>query len=504
MAEAALDLGNMTLEQAQRLHKALIDYRDFIRDGKIYYFNPHPKQQLFFHPDRDEFPRFRVFLGGNRTGKTECGVLEAFAFAMGERPWDGTKTPVPVPNRGRICATSYLDGLKKVIEPKIRMLWPKTAIKNIKKGQVGNIAEITLSNGSVIDFLSYDQESLKHEGADLDWVLFDEPPTREHFIANVRGLVDRGGYCWLTLTPLKEAWILDEIVNKAKAGDPNYFYVQASMYDNISFGLHQKSVKEFEAQLTEEERAVRIHGEFLALQGLVYKEWKDHYWVPNAESKEEAGGHIVKPFTIPAHWPRIMSMDPHDRTPSHVIWIAINEKSEAVIYDELLIPPIDAKRMAATIKERESHHREVTNRSIVRFIDPAAARRANTLEVGANLRDELMKNGLYCYPAMNDIDAGHKAVREYLEITETSRGWKPKLFVFDTCTGVRRAMNRYLWDDWASPKEAQKKDAKNKPREKDKHFPDTIRYALNTFPQYYEPRKKGKGGLPINSEVTGY
>ena len=498
-------LGNTRLEVAKGAIDALSALSGWLKSNIYNYFLPHPKQQLFFHPEREKFPRFRVFQGGNRSGKTEAGCLEALAFALGYRPWDGTKTPIPAPNKGRVIGSSYLDGLKKVVEPKIAGLWPEGIIAKKKVGQQGAIIELTLQNGSTIDFLSCEQESDKHEGADRDWIWVDEPLPRDHWIANTRGLVDRGGYAWMTLTPLSEAWILDEVIVKAKAGDPDFYYIQASMYDNVGYGLTEAMVKQFESTLTEEERLVRIHGEFLALQGLVYKELRDHYWKSKQTDVREAGGHIVEPFTIPPEWMRYVGIDPHDRAPTHIVWMAMSENDELFIYDEAALEGMTIKEIADEIKDRENNKHPTTKRSPMRFVDPAAARKSNTIEIGTNIRDALMREGIYCYQAVNDLDAGHKAVRNFLRFEETSSsGFKPRLMIFDTCTGVRHAMQRYTWAEWASAKERQSNAPKPKPTEKFKHYPDCIRYVCVSNPHWYaHSDKKAKKQEPLNKR-TGY
>jgi phage terminase large subunit-like protein len=468
-----------------------------------YMFEPHPQQTLFLHPDRDVFPRIRVFQGGNRTGKTEIGILEDFAFAHGERPWDGTKTPLRVPNRGRIITSSY-DIQKKVIEPKIKRLWPDDAIATMKRGQQGHLSEIHFKNGSWVDFLSYEQEPLKHEGADIDWLHADEPPPQDIWIGNMRGLVDRGGMAWITMTPLVEPWLMDEVIVRAKAQDPNFYFVQSTMYDNVGYGLTEKNVKDFESQLTEEEKMARIHGEWLVLQGLVYKEYRDHYFIGDAPSKDAWGGHLVRPFEIPPHWPRFMGCDPHDREPTHFLWVAINEEHEAFVYDELKLPAMTVKRMAEIVREREVNHMRPAARPIMRIIDPAAARKNNVLEIGSNIKDQFMQEGLYFYAANNELDAGHKKVRQYLEAQETMKGYKPAAFVFDTCTGFRQAMLRYLWDEHSSSSSNESRGPKQKPREKWKHFMDCFRYVLMANPRYYEQhRGERRTYTPANTR-TGY
>jgi len=494
MVIPAFDASTLNVTELHELCKTLESVKDIVVNNKAYYFDPHAKQTLFFHPDRDHFPRFRAFQGGNRTGKTESGCLEACAFALGERPWDGTKVPIKPPNRGRIVGTSYLDGIKKVIQPKIKNLWPADAIESTKMGQQGSWVEIKMKNGSVIDLLSMEQEHMKHEGADLDWVWFDEPPPREHWIANIRGLVDRGGYAWLTMTPLSEPWILDEIILKATQ-DKDYFFVQASMYDNVGYGLTLPEVKAYENALTEDEIQVRVHGEWLVLQGLIYKEYRDHYFPE---------GHLVKPFPIKSHWPRWFGIDPHDRTPTFGLWMAADEKSDVYVFDEIEMGNMTIPEMADAIKKREENHTKRANALPMRLIDPASNHKSNTAKVGDSIWKMFKRNGIYCRHANNDIAAGHKRVRDFLRfnksITEQDR---PRIFFFDTLRMLRHSFTRYVWDEWKGS-DKDNKYPKNKPRDRDKHPMDALRYALMANPHYVDVgRSKSKGYKPVN-ERTGY
>lgn len=495
-------VGNTSLGDLREVIRCLRGVKNWIETSSIYMFTPHPKQKLFFHPDTEQFPRFRVAHAGNRGGKSECGIIEDWAFAHGERPFDGSKTPLPVPNRGRIMTESY-DLIKKNIERKIKSLWPKESIAEMKKGQQGQLQYVRFKNGSWVDFMSYEQDSGKTEGVDIDWLHMDEPPPRAHYIANIRGLVDRGGYWWMTSTPVKEPWVVDEIIEKC-GKDPDYYLVEWSTYDNVGYGLTEKAVDTFKKTLSEAEITSRIYGKPISLQGLVYPEFRDHYWIPHQEDVKEAGGHIIKPFAIPASWPRFLGCDPHDRKPTHLVWFAVSDKDQIFIYDELKLPTMTVSKMADAIKSREASHINPADRNIYRVIDPASARRNNVLEVGSNIRDEFLRNQLYFYPAVNDIDAGHKKVREAFEFGMTMDGQKPRMLIFDTCTDVRYAFRRYLWAEWSSPKEAQSRDPKQKPRETQKDFPDCVRYVLMTNPRYFEPRKSQRKGYVPDNPRTGF
>lgn len=494
--------------QVQGILRELEEWDKFCgKYGRLVFFKPNPIQKNFFEcPGKPKLPRIRLFLSGNRGGKSHAATLEAISFAHGERLWDGSKCPVKVPNRGRIIASSYLDGIKKVIEPKLKELIPIELLKGgswekgSKIGQQGSIIQVNFANGSWFDLMSTEQESMKFEGADLDWAMFDEPPPRDHWIATLRGLVDRGGYAWFALTPLTEPWLKTEIYDLATQND-EYYVAEGSTYDNVGYGLTKENVEFFRATLSVDEVAARIYGKFLMLQGMVYKEYKDQYY-PN--------GHLVKPFEIPANWPRFVGIDPHDRTPTHCLWLTVDENNDVYVYDELAVGEKTVREIAQAIKDQEFKQEEPGTR-ILRIIDPSAVRISNVAELGLNIGEEFKRNGIYCYPGNNDIVAGHKRVRDYLRFEDGLRGRRPRLFVFDSCRGFRRTLLNYIYDDRSNRGAAKDyRDPKeNRLREKEKHWPDCLRYVMMwgagpTFLHTREERGEGRREYVAANPVTGY
>jgi len=494
-------------KQVQNILRELEAWDKFAsKYGRLLFFKPNPVQKNFFEcPGRTRLPRVRLMIGGNRIGKTHAGVLEAISFAHGERMWDGTKLPVKVPNRGRIIASSYLDGIKKVIEPKLKELIPVEMLKGgswekgSKIGQQGSLVQVNFANGSWFDLMSTEQDSMKFEGADLDWAWPDEPYPRDHHIATMRGLLDRSGFMWLTLTPLTEPWLKTELYDMATQSD-DYYVAEGSTYDNVGFGITKEAIEFFRATLNADEIEARIYGKFLMLQGMVYKEYRDQYF-PN--------GHLVKPFEIPANWPRFVGIDPHDRTPTHVLWHTVDENNDVYVYDELAIGEKTIKEISQAIKDQEFKQEEPGTR-ILRIIDPSAVRISNVAEQGFNIGEEFKRNGIYCYPGNNDIVAGHKRMRDYLRFEDGLRGKRPRYFIFDNCRGFRRALLNYIYDD-RSIKGAAKdyRDPKeNRVREKDKHFCDATRYVMmwGGGPAFIHERAEREGRreyTPANV-VTGY
>lgn len=124
---------------------------------------PNDGQASFHKSDK----RIRLCLGGNQSGKTIAGAIEAIWYALGTHPHKKIK----VPNRGRIIASlGFEEGAAQTIIPKILEWLPDGVMKNKpKNNQAGIPAHWTFNNGSVINILSGEQEGKVFEGWTGNW-----------------------------------------------------------------------------------------------------------------------------------------------------------------------------------------------------------------------------------------------------------------------------------------------------------------------------------------------
>ncbi|KKK81056.1 hypothetical protein LCGC14_2817300, partial [marine sediment metagenome] len=340
-----------------------------------------------------------------------------------------------------------------------------------ERNPIGIPVNWKLKNGSVFDILTYEQSTDQFEGWKGHIAWFDEPPPRDKYIATLRGLVDTRGRCWLTLTPLKEPWIYDELF---AANDPNHiFCVVMDIRDNLKrvengrdMGfLDEDAIQEVERSLTEEEKEARLHGRFLHLSGLVYKEF-------------DVSVNVCSPINVQPHWTKYFCIDPHPRLPTACIWLAVDEKDNHYIYDELWLEGMDLKQVAHAIHAQEG--RFIPS---IRFIDPAMDK-DNELAGGFNVRKELMKYGIFCQRANNDPDLGKSRIREALraQYSPLYKADQPRLRISSDCTQTIYEFQHYIWDEYRRDPEG--KDRKEKPKKKNDHFMDALRYIYNADPQY--------------------
>ena len=461
------------------------------------------KQQGLFHAD----PKLiRVASGGNRSGKSTAGINEDVAHALGYRPWlpEGDPNrliPIRVPNKGLICGESFGEQVAKVLVPKligdpekgVPGAIPTECLAGTKRNPAGVVTTITLTNGSVIFLQSYDQDVDLYESADYDWAHFDEPPPRSIWVAVQRGLTDRRGRTWLTMTPLKEPWLYDEIYSRE---DVRLYYFDIE--DNVGFGLTREGVDQFASNLTEDEKEARLRGRFFHLSGLVYKDYQ-----PKLR---------LKRFPIPAHWGLWFHVDTHPRTPHHAVWIAVAPNGKKYVAGALknsdtanrVVPFIEAVK----VYEKEMFKRRLDE--VVRLIEPGA-QAPDPLHDGRSIWDEFADHGLRCRPGSKNRDAAILLLQKELQ-TDPKYGIEPNIFFFEDLEGVHFEMMHYIWDDWAK-KAGEGKTEKQEPKKRHDHFIEGIHRILLDEP-FCDPAggaeddlrgmdSVGGGRAGVNS-VTGY
>ena len=140
------------------------------------------QKQMEFHKC---LKRNRWVFGGNRTGKTECGAVEAVWFARGNHPYREINKPM---NGWVVSLTGEVQ--RDVAQAKLLSYLPRNWIEEIvmKKGRSdspenGIIDFITVRSVhgglSTIGFKSCDQGRGKFQGTSQDFIWFDEEPPRD-------------------------------------------------------------------------------------------------------------------------------------------------------------------------------------------------------------------------------------------------------------------------------------------------------------------------------------
>jgi len=416
-------------------------------DG-LRWYRPHTKQDLFH---RTKSKRRAVF-SGNRFGKTTMGCAEDCAWLRGERVWlppdDPARKVFNKPVKGVVLTTDWdmVDELWTSQRGTMGKIWqflPPDFVKGYRRNHAGVIDTIECQNGSVLKFdtaRSWINNPMGAESKDWDFIHVDEPIPEGMWKAYSRGLVDRNGWAWFTLTPLREAWIIDAFKPDGAFAQDS-FTVMGSIYDNPY--LPEDAIKMFEASLTIDEKQCRLYGIPLHLSGLVYKEF----------SYER---HVIH-WTPPKEYSHYYYIDPHPRVPHTVLFVAVGPDEKMYVWRDLFEP--------CRIPELCERMRSVLDGcNVIRGrIDPIAFIEDNVS--GRTWADEFAMCGFPVEKAQKDPLHGIERVKERL--------CNGSLIFCDEARRTLWEIQRYSWNDET-----------NKPVDKDDHAMECLYRAVLDEPTY--------------------
>lgn len=430
-----------------------------IQECPYYFYTPWGDQINFERSGA----RIRLLKGGNRSGKSTEGVAEDIAFAKGFRH-NGDKTNIPPPPTKGLILFTRREKVAKVFIPKLESFVAKGWISHIKNGHDGYPECITWSNGSVQWIGAYTQDPKTFESDDWDYVHFDEPPSRAIFVAATRGLIDRGGRCWFTLTPLSCPWIYNEL--QRKADGVNIAVFKISLWDNPYISREFK--EDFANSLHPDERKARMDGEFSHLAGAIFPEF----------SREK---HVVPAHLPPVGRPIYMVMDPHDRRPSAMSWWYIDQRDRKICFAEWPNRPFwEIKSVNMSVRDYSNVIRDVEGRWRIqdRLMDPNFGQTRSHM-TGTTLVDEYWEYGLVFNTDFDNgpgsIQVGHNRIHEAL----STENRDPEILICDNCQNMIWAFESYSWNQSDMDAEF---NARERPGDEGKDQIDNVRYLFAAEP----------------------
>ena len=430
--------------------------------GEKIWTPPNPKQRELIEGWKDPTKKVFTLTGGNRLGKTVCGVVISIATMMGKWPWDDV--PIYFPHkrarRIRYVGSGWESHIKAVVIPALKQWWPANRPVETKKNNQGVEAiwkdRVT---GSTLEIMSTSQQSDVYEGWDGDLVVYDEPPPRDIRVACARGLIDRQGREFFVATLLKEAWLSREVIKARLTNgqvDRSVFNVVGETYDNLGFGLTREGIDQFEKTLRPDEIEARLRGKPSYLSSLVCPRF-------------DRDMHVKERFKIPLDWLITISIDFHPSRKWAITFMATAKNNFKYICDEIWEHG-NPKYIAEEIIRRVKQNNYRVEKCV---IDPLAKGDGNNDQtVYEIVGDTLASYNISLETASKDKDNGI-AILNNLLWTENAM---PGLFYFSDCIKSIEQTEDWIYDPETF-----------KPSKEDDDFVETIyRLALlNT--EWYPP-----------------
>jgi phage terminase large subunit-like protein len=431
-------------------------------------YKPNNNKMLAFHKSNS---KTRLLLGGKRSGKTYSHIVEICWAATGIHPF----LPYPPPPlQIRYCTVDF-NAIFRIALPYFkRFLYPWAWDGHCSKER----PIILLRNGTEIELKSFESELESFEGTSRQIVGMDEEPPLDIFQSNFMRTVDVGGKLIISCTPIHGlSWLYSELYDNPDAVPPavEHWHVRTDENPHISKD-EIEAVKANPAMRDNLDAA--LMGEFIPKSGLVFKSFSDK--------------NIIEPMVITNDHMIILGIDPHDRNPWGIPFIAFNRENEYIVYDEILqagtVPEI-AEEILKKLKGRKPQLCVMdTSGNIVQATS------------GKSYKEMLMPYGLYCQDADKRVSEG---ILELNALLDQGKNKRPRLFVTRNCVNTIRQFHHLIWDNWARNRD--QRDPKERILKKDNHILDALRYACMVPIVYRHPDFHAIPKTPVKiSRVTGY
>lgn len=445
--ECALSLAVIEDEIEKRKAYPIYNYN---RGGAVH------KKQLAFHKC---LKRNRWVFGGNRSGKTECGAVEAVYMARGIHPYRPNRKDV----FGWVVSLSR-EVQRDVAQSKVLKYLPKSWIADVVMSsgrkddyENGVIDQIKIKNVfgglSTIGFKSCDQGREKFQGSSLDFVWFDEEPPEDVYRECKMRVLDKKGDIFGTMTPLKGLTFVYEEIYLNSANSDEVWCEFIEWADNPF--LDKNEIEEFSLTLPENELESRKFGRFRDDSGLVYTEFDENR-------------HVIDPFPVPFEWQNNLSIDPGLNNPLSCHWYCVDYDGNVFVVAEHYEAKRDIDYHAEAIKRisDEIGWRRGLEGRIYALIDSAANQK--TLASVKSVTELFYERGIAVNPNVDkNLFSGIAKVKEYFKTD--------KIFIFRSCVNLIRELKSYRWGDG------------DVPVKRDDHCLDELRYFIASRPKNEKP-----------------
>ncbi len=529
---SAADLQALGPDELQDLGQQLVEW---------HWQRRQEQQLLFYEPVSAEARKIHLstapqvcITGGNRSSKTDTQLVELAIQLTGLIPHsleaDYPREKIRPPIRARVVCASLTSTLEPIIKPKLR--WDQWNGRDPRGGPGGHwgwiprdflyngrwddsysdkYRTLTLTNGSTVQFMSYDQDVQDFQGASMHLVLHDEGPPQGIYRENYVRTLDVGGRLMLAMTPPDDesaawdaAWVYDDLYNKGLPGPAKEPHIDSfTLFTEDNRILDRSTIVSIGRNLTAAQREVRFSGRLLHLSGRIYPTYSDRpqWWCFSCHDIVLIDGercvtceatdvvefcHVVEPVEPARPWPVVMVLDPHPRKPHCLAWFAIDPSDDVWQVAELEVDgsPVEVKVAVDQLETRYGLN------VCYRLIDPNMAESPSHAggRRGVTVRDEFDAVGLRCDLADDNRHTARYRVRELLQPDPRTRA--PRFHVFSRCARTNYQMQRYVWDEWTRYS-SDKRDPKPMPREKHDDFPALIQYLANASPTFYGLQRRG-------------
>lgn len=437
----------------------------------IHGYVPHEKQVLF-HSAKE---KTRLYIGGNRSGKTVGGVVEDVWRMRGKHPYQAVPK---APTFGRIVTVSYTEGIEMIIIPELKKWIPPSDLINgsWEDSYDKKLRTLTLTNGSTCELMSYDQDILKFAGTKRHWIHFDEEPPKHIYNECKMRLVGKSledsGVCYITMTPVEGmTWVYDELYLPGL--EPNSKVKVIAIDSSENPYISAESLSEVLDGFSEDDIKARKSGRFVQLGGLVYKKFSKANVIPALS---------VDQLQKIQSWTHYASLDHGLNNPTCWLWHAVSPDGIVITYDEIYKNETLIHQFAQWIHQRNVE--EGRRPPDIYVGDPAITQR--NAQTGDSVQISYSNLGISIVLGNNNVPIRVEKMNRYLAA--------PKWFITEKCPNLIREIQRVRWKIFENAKKRHDNNVREEIHKHNDHAPDSAGYFFSLMPDLYIP----KDGSPDN------
>lgn len=471
-----LDLSDVLQDFSKELSES-------VTKPNVYGYKPYPKQERAHRSQKYG----RLILGGNRAGKTDWNVVEMIWWLCGIHPYRSTP---PTPIMGRCIVVDIVKGIDKIMLPKLKRWMPKEYLidGSWDKSWDDRRKTLTLTNGSELDFLTYEMDMDKHGGVPRHFISFDEEPPQHIFNEAMQRLMDYDGSWWASMTPLSGFTWMHEMLYEPVENDPSGQIAQ----DLDIFEMSQEDNPYLKAQdrgrfyigASDEERESREHGKFVSASGQVFPYFekpKYTHVLPDSSG-----------FVPPKSWEWYMSIDVGWNNPTAILWHAVSPENVIVTFSEVYENKETLAHYAETIRMREAMWGREPD---LRTGDPAM--KQTSIQTGVSVLQMFGDLGIYLSVdrVPHDVETGLIKMHDYLMPNKFTN--KPRWFITENCVNFIREMKGLRFESFASRKMQFDQNRKETVHKKHDHTFDSARYFATFLPDLRPDEASREPVIPI-------
>ena len=493
-------------------------------DAILYYQVMNPDALGIHLSTAKEIP----IVGGNRSAKTESALAEAVIQATGIVPLSLKNTypkiKLRAPIRVRIICKSLTNTWEPVIKRKLQWWeWNGDDDQGGPNGHWGWIPKhllikgqwdeswsekyrtLSLTNGSVFQIMSREQDVGDFSGASCHLIVIDEGIDPARYRENLKRPIDCRGRIIIPMTPPDDqsasweaAWVYElyerGLPGQGKDPDIDSF----TLFTERNRVLPKDEIAKTIKDMSEDQKEVALHGRFLHLSGRIYPTYTERkqYWCfqcnknmlvldgktcPTCKSENIVlYSHFLEPFEKAFTWPCIMAIDPHPRKPHCIVWDVVSPSDDIFQVAELEVDdtPTVVKKAVDDLE------RNLGLRVYRRLMDPNAGESPTTASKVRHMtiRQEFDAVGLRCSTNVSDDRfTAQMKIKEYLKVDP--RTMQPRFHIFNTCKKSNYQMLHYSWGEHTRFS-SDTRNPKPIPRDKDDDFPTLTGYVMNDNPSF--------------------